>query len=191
MHGAPGRDPDVSGKPPDKEFPDLPGAPVRLVLFQAHDHALNRLGQLVCIAHRPARAVGQRLEPLILVAVVNLIAGLSRDAELPAEIAHALAIEKPNHKTKTFLHRRTRFPRHQHPPRQKAKSVTDVSGTNCHLCLGSLKRLAGFAPIQKPAWVAPTSHEKITTALLQRRYNIGFARANRLMDELRKKKLVK
>ena len=26
-------------------------------------------------------------------------------------------------------------------PRQKAKSVTYVSGTNCHLCLGSLNKL--------------------------------------------------
>jgi DNA segregation ATPase FtsK/SpoIIIE-like protein len=36
-----------------------------------------------------------------------------------------------------------------------------------------------------------TDPKKINTAWLQERYNIGFARASRLMDELRKKKLVK
>jgi len=36
-----------------------------------------------------------------------------------------------------------------------------------------------------------TDPEKITTSWLQRRYKIGYARAARLMDELRKKKLVR
>ena len=36
-----------------------------------------------------------------------------------------------------------------------------------------------------------TEPKEITTSWLQQRYNIGYARAARLMDELRKKKLVK
>jgi DNA segregation ATPase FtsK/SpoIIIE-like protein len=36
-----------------------------------------------------------------------------------------------------------------------------------------------------------TDQKKITTSWLQQRYNIGYARAARLMHDLRKKKLVK
>jgi hypothetical protein len=40
-----------------------------------------------------------------------------------------------------FCHR-TRFPRHPHLPPKKAKRVTHVSGTECHLCLGPLNTLS-------------------------------------------------
>ena len=43
--------------------------------------------QLVGVAHRPPRAVAQGLEPVLLVAVEDLVAGLAGDAELPADIA--------------------------------------------------------------------------------------------------------
>ena len=47
--------------------------------------------QLVGVAHRPPRAIGQRLEPVLLVAIEDLVAGLARDAELPADIASSLS----------------------------------------------------------------------------------------------------
>jgi hypothetical protein len=51
-----------------------------------------------------------------------------------------LAIEDTGEEAQAFVHDRTLFPRHPHPP-QKAESVTHVSGTNCHLCLGPLSGL--------------------------------------------------
>ena len=53
MDGALGRNPDVAGKPSDQELTDLAGAPMRLATFAFDDQALDRLRQLVGIAHRP------------------------------------------------------------------------------------------------------------------------------------------
>jgi hypothetical protein len=83
-----------------------------------------------------AEQAAERFQALVLVALEDLVAGLARDPELTAHLAHAFPVQKASDETKTFLHRRTLFPRHQHL-RQKAKSVTHVSGTNRHLCLGS------------------------------------------------------
>src|SRR6516225_8066682 len=94
MDGALGGDADVAGEALDEQFPDLPRAPMRLVLLEPYDHALDRLGQLVRIAHRPSRAVRERLEALVLIAVKDLVAGLPGDTELPAQLAHAFSIEK-------------------------------------------------------------------------------------------------
>jgi hypothetical protein len=93
VHRALGRDPDVAGHPPHQEFADLARAPVRLVALGRHDQPLHRLGQLVGIAHRPARPVGEGLDPVALVAIEDLVAGLARDAELPTHIAHAFPME--------------------------------------------------------------------------------------------------
>ena len=53
------------------------GAPVRLVLLGRHDRPLDLIGELVGVAHRPPRAVGESFEPMLLVTVENLVAGLS------------------------------------------------------------------------------------------------------------------
>ena len=124
----------------------LARAPVRLLAFQAHDHLLERLGQLVGIAHRPPRAVRERFDAVLLVAVVNLVAGLAGNPERAAhlrscprhpvggpQIASVLPLPKSPSTAST------------HP----ARSVTHVSGTKRYLCLGSLKnttRLSREAP---------------------------------------------
>jgi hypothetical protein len=43
---------DISRQLAHQEFPDLAGAPVRLVSLQGHDHPLDLIGQLVGVAHR-------------------------------------------------------------------------------------------------------------------------------------------
>ena len=94
MHGALGRQADVAGELADQEFADLAGAPMRLVALEIDDQPLDLVRQLIGIAHRPARAIGQRIEPLVLVAIENFVAGLSGYPERPANLAHALALEK-------------------------------------------------------------------------------------------------
>jgi hypothetical protein len=71
---------------------------MRLVALEIDDQPLHLVWQLVGIAHRPARAIGQRIEPLLPIAVEDLVTGLARDAELPAHLAHAFALEKPGDK---------------------------------------------------------------------------------------------
>jgi len=94
MHGALGRQAHVAGKFAKQQFPDFAGAPMRLVALEIDDQPLQLIRQLVGIAHRPARAISERVEPLILVAVEDLVAGLAGNAELAAHLAHAFALEK-------------------------------------------------------------------------------------------------
>src|SRR5215210_3251943 len=61
VDGALGRDAHVPGPAADQEFADLACAPVRLVTLEAYDQALDLGRQLIGIAHRPTRAVGQGL----------------------------------------------------------------------------------------------------------------------------------
>src|SRR6516164_4773963 len=75
---------------------------------------------------------------MLLVTIEDLVAGLARDAELPAHTAHHLAVQKTRHKRQAFLHDRTLFPRHSTPPARHVwlevspmspeRSVTHVSG---------------------------------------------------------------
>jgi hypothetical protein len=153
MHGAARRYADIAGELADKQFPDLPGTPVRLVALALNDQALHLPGQLVGVAHRPPRAIGKRLEPFMLVAIEDLVAGLAGNPELPAHLAHALSLEKPSHKPKTFLHHRTLSPRHQHLPPQCEK---------CYPCvryvLSPISQAAHLVfPIRAAYWVGPRS----------------------------------
>lgn len=60
---------------------DLPpeGAGDGRLLLGCHDRPLDLIGQLVGVAHRPPRAVGERLQAIILVAVEDLVTGLARN----------------------------------------------------------------------------------------------------------------
>src|SRR5215218_3461925 len=116
VDGALGRDAHVPGQAADQEFADLACAPVRLLTLQAYDQALDLGRQLIGIAHRPTRAVGQGLEPELLVAGENLVAGLARDAEGAAELRHRLTVEKLCDKPQALVHHRTLLPRHPHLP---------------------------------------------------------------------------
>ena len=58
MHGAPGRQAHVAGKLANEQFADFARAPMRLVALEIDDQP-----------HRPARAIGERLEPLIPIAI--------------------------------------------------------------------------------------------------------------------------
>jgi hypothetical protein len=94
---------------------------MRLLALEPHDQALDRRRQLVGVANRPPRAVGQGFEPMLLIAIENLVAGLAGNAELPADISHRLPVQQAADKAQAFFHHRTRSPRHQHPSDFKAR----------------------------------------------------------------------
>ena len=98
MYGALGRQPRVAGELADQQLPDFARAPMRLVPLEIDDQPLHLVRQLVGIAYRPTRAIAQRIEPLVLVAVEDLVAGLAGNAEIAAHLAHTFAIEKTGDK---------------------------------------------------------------------------------------------
>src|SRR5207248_11298279 len=99
---------------------------MRLVALERNDQAFQLVGGLVGIAQRPAAAGVEGLEPVLPIALEDLIAGLARDAELPTHLGHRLAIQEPSDETKALFHYRTRFPRHRHLPPESGK---------CHPCV--------------------------------------------------------
>jgi hypothetical protein len=101
---------------------------MRLVTLEGDDQTIDLGRQLVGVADRPPRAIGQGLEPVLFIAVENLVAGFAGDAELAAEIRHRLSLQKTGDEAQALFH----------ASRLKTKSVTHVSGTKCHLCRGPL-----------------------------------------------------
>jgi hypothetical protein len=100
---------------------DLPRTPVRLLAPGCHDGGYHRLGQLVGVAERPARPIGQTLPATFLIAVQDLVTGLARDPELAAQGSHAFPIFQPNHEAYAFVHHRAFLPWHPPPPPRKGR----------------------------------------------------------------------
>src|SRR6185312_2242349 len=120
MDGAFGGKPDIAIEPPDQQFADLARAPVRLLGLQADNQALDLFRQLIGIAHRSPGTIAQGSQSLLPVAIENLVAGLTRYPELPADVRHGLPVQQAGDKAKAFFHNRTRFPRHPHLPQNKS-----------------------------------------------------------------------
>src|SRR5579862_7305369 len=128
VDGALGRDADVAIQTPNEQLADLAGSPMGLVALEADDQALDLLRQLVGVSHRPPRAVAQGLEPVLLVAVEDLVPGLPRDPELAADLRHRLAVQQPRDEPQTLVHHRTLLPGHRHLP-------PGMPGGRCHPCV--------------------------------------------------------
>src|SRR6516225_1779831 len=111
--------------------------------FELDNQGLDLSRQLVGIAYRAFGAVTQRLKPVLLVTVKDLVAGLARNPELPAHIRHRLPVQETSDKAQTLFHHRTRFPRHRHLPRNKRGK--------CNPCvryvLSPMSRAAQFARV--------------------------------------------
>ena len=97
---------------PNELVADLRRAPVGLLPLELNDQLLDLKGEPVRLSIGPSTAIGQALEPAILIALEDLVAGLARDIELPAQRCHLLAIEQTRHKSKPFVHFVTLLPRH-------------------------------------------------------------------------------
>src|SRR5215475_11472165 len=120
VDGALGRNPNIAIEAPNQELADLARAPMWLRGFELDNQGLDLSRQLVGIAYRAFGAVTQRLKPVLLVTVKDLVAGLARNAELPAHIRHRLPVQETSDKAQALFHYRTRFPRHPHHPRNKS-----------------------------------------------------------------------
>jgi hypothetical protein len=157
MDRAFGWHPDLAIEPSDQELADLARPPMRLLALETDDQALDRWRQLVGITHRPAGAIGQRPEPMLLVAIENLVAGLARYSELPARIRHRLPVQQAGDKAQAFLHHRTRFPRHQHLP---------PNGEKCYPCVRY-----GMSPMSRAAQGLSSHPELVWSGLDALPYN--------------------
>src|SRR6478609_788908 len=96
------------------------------VLLGRDNQALDLGRQLVGVAHRPARAVAERLKAVLLVSGEDLVAGFSRDAEGATEITHRLAVQQVGDEPQALVHDRTLLPGHPHLP---------PSGGTCYPCV--------------------------------------------------------
>src|SRR5437762_8644441 len=86
VDGAFGRNPDIAVESPDQQLADLACTPMQLLGLQTDNQGLDLGRQLVGVADRPPGSVAQRLEPVLPVAVENLVAGLAGDPEIPADL---------------------------------------------------------------------------------------------------------
>ena len=115
MHGADGRRLDHR-ELLDQLVADLAGTPGGVLLLDPEDRALDLEGQPVGLPVRCPAAVVEAVEAAVFVAVEDLVAGDSGDAELTAQRCHLLALEEPGYETKSLIHRFTLIPRHLGSP---------------------------------------------------------------------------
>src|SRR5215472_3076772 len=120
MDGAFGRDLDTR-KSPRQALADLPSTPARVLALDVEDVVLDLKGELMGISIRTSAPVGQPLNSALLVALEDLVAGLTRDAELSAQLGHRRASQAPTYKLKPLVHHRTLLPRHPHTSSQRAR----------------------------------------------------------------------
>jgi hypothetical protein len=72
------------------------------------------------VATKPASNMtydGRSLEPVLLVALEDVVAGRPRDAELAADIRHRLPIQDTGYEPQALVHDLILFPRHSTPPK--------------------------------------------------------------------------
>src|SRR5260221_11541573 len=134
----------VAVEPANQKLTNLARTPMRLFLLGGRDESFDLRRQLVGVTHRAPRTVAQRLQAVILVPIKDFVAGLARNAELPAHLAHAVPLKKAGDEAQTLVHNRTLLPGHRPPPTApRREDDTHVSGTNCHPCLGPLSAALG------------------------------------------------
>src|SRR3984957_17757495 len=141
MDRAFGRQWDV-GEAAQQPLADFASTPAGMFVLHIQNVILHLKGKLVSVAIGTPASVGQPLHPAFLITIEDLVAGLARNAELPAQIRHRLPSQSPSHELNSFIHDRTLLPRHPLSSQQKGESVTYVSGTICYLCVGSFICLA-------------------------------------------------
>src|SRR5688572_6000732 len=132
MHRADRRQVDAAVLAPDL-LPDLRRTPAGPLLLEPQDQRFKLERQLIGLPIGSSGPVFQPLQPAILVSLEDLVAGLPRYAEVPADHGHLLAFHHPGHKPQTLVHLGTLLPWHLCSPAQGAKSVTYVSGITCYL----------------------------------------------------------
>ena len=80
----------------------LGGALAEIFPFDAQDHTLHLERQPIGMTIRSAAAVVQPPQAVLLVALEELVARLSGNAELPAHHRHFLVLQQPGYKSNTL-----------------------------------------------------------------------------------------
>src|SRR5574338_1007076 len=100
MDGALCRNARVLVQAAHQELANLARAPMGFLALEVNDQAFDLRRQLVGVAHWPTRAIAQRLQPAVLIAIEDLVAGLARDSEFLANLCHRIAVEQFGDKTR-------------------------------------------------------------------------------------------
>ena len=85
--------------------------------LQWHYQATPR--ELIGMPIRPPASIRETIQAAVLVAGVDLVAGLAGNAKLPAEAGHLLAVEQPGNESETFVHNMTLLPGHRSLPQRE------------------------------------------------------------------------
>src|ERR1700731_1538041 len=126
MDRAFGRQWDV-GEAAHQPLADFASTPAGMFVLHIQNVILHLKGKLVSVAIGTPASVGQPLHPAFLITIEDLVAGLARNAELPAQIRHRLPSQSPSHELNSFIHDRTLLPRHPlSSPTKRGK---------CNLCV--------------------------------------------------------
>jgi hypothetical protein len=128
---------DITREATDEQLADFASTPVRLVALGADDQRLDLRRQLIGVADRPAGAIGECGGTLLAIAGEHLVTILR---EMPNSRQTSVMLSPS--RSRATKRRRSSITEHAfhgiHTPRltEQAESVTHVSGTMCHLCLG-------------------------------------------------------
>src|SRR5215467_2125837 len=110
------------------------------------DARLELRRQLIGEPHRPSRSVAESLKPVLFVPVEDLVSGFAGNAEVPAHLGHRFAVQEAGDKSQAFVHHRTLFPRHPHPPQKSGK---------CNPCVRyGMSPMSRAAHMYGPEWVS-------------------------------------
>src|SRR5258708_2265631 len=90
VNGALGGDSHVPVELANQELADLACTPMRLLALEVDDHSLDLRRQLIRITHGAAGPIAERLKAALLVAIEDLVAGLTGDAECQTGVRHRL-----------------------------------------------------------------------------------------------------
>src|SRR5579863_3286427 len=133
VDGAAGRHTDIVGQLAQQPFPEFASAPSGPLATHGNDHGFELGRELVGIAVRGSRAVGQSLQPALFIPLINFIPGDPGDPELPAQRGHAFTVLEPQHKAHSFFHDGPLLPWHRHLQAGLVQlgGVNHVFGTFC------------------------------------------------------------
>ena len=88
VNGAFGRDANVAVEPSYEELADLARAPMRFLVLERNNQALNLRRKLIGVPNRPPGPIGERLNAMIFIAGEDFVARLARDTEVAADVGH-------------------------------------------------------------------------------------------------------
>jgi len=100
------------GEAAQQPLADFPSTPTGMLTLHVQDVVLHLKRQLIGIAIGTSATVGEPVNAAFLIAIEDLVTGLTRDPELSAQVRHRLARQPACHELNSLIHDRTLLPRH-------------------------------------------------------------------------------